>query len=152
MYLTCVAVCCSVLQCAAVCCSVLQCVAVCCSVLQCVAVYTMGRRSWKILQRQVWSGVQKANNVVECQKVGFILRVSQCCSVLVRTHCNTAGLHDSFDNNTLVAAGLHHSFECCSVLVRRRSRVSLQRQVHYYVRKSDVFHVCRSVLQCVAVC
>jgi len=36
--LTCVAVCCSVLQCVAVCCSVLRCVAVCCSVLMCVAV------------------------------------------------------------------------------------------------------------------
>ena len=36
--MTCVAVCCSVLQCVAVCCSVLQCVAVCCSVLQCVVV------------------------------------------------------------------------------------------------------------------
>ena len=37
-WLSCVAVCCSVLQCVAVCCSVLQCVAECCSVLQCVAV------------------------------------------------------------------------------------------------------------------
>ena len=38
MPLSCVAVCCSVLQCVAVCCSVLQCVAVCCNVLQCVGV------------------------------------------------------------------------------------------------------------------
>jgi len=37
-FLTCVAVCCSVLQCVAVCCNVLQCVAVYCSVLQCVVV------------------------------------------------------------------------------------------------------------------
>jgi len=49
--ITCVAVCCSVLQCVAVCCSVLQCIAVCgvsskkspsyhegCNVLECVAV------------------------------------------------------------------------------------------------------------------
>jgi len=36
--ITCLAVCCSMLQCVAVCCSVLQCVAVCCSVLQYVAV------------------------------------------------------------------------------------------------------------------
>jgi len=38
--ITCVAVCCSVMQCVG--CSVLQCVAVCCSVLQCVAVCCRG--------------------------------------------------------------------------------------------------------------
>ena len=35
LHVSCVAVCCNVLQCVAVCCSVLQCLAVSCSVLQC---------------------------------------------------------------------------------------------------------------------
>jgi len=44
--LQCVAGCCSALQCVAVCCSVLQCVVVCCSALQCVAVCcSFGRKS-----------------------------------------------------------------------------------------------------------
>ena len=42
--ITCVAVCCSVLQCVAVCCSVLQCVAVCYSVLQCVYIILKSQR------------------------------------------------------------------------------------------------------------
>jgi len=76
--LTCVAVCCSVLEYVAVCCHVLQYVAVCCSVLPCVAVHC------SVLQYVAVCGSMLQCGAVCCSvlQLSAKFRLDLCCSVL----------------------------------------------------------------------
>jgi len=106
--MSCVAVCCSVLQCVAVCCSVLQCVAVycdvfqCCSVLQCVAEWARecislcGQTEWVHLY--VW----QIHPRVWCDSFIDISGMQE-----IEIHCNTLQPATWTHRNTLQHSATH---------------------------------------------
>jgi len=124
--------------CVAVCCSVLQCVAVCCSVFQCVAQFAAVASRWQ--QWRVCSEALKCPrtccdmccSVLQCFAVCFIVLhcVAVCCAVCRSRFAlgnNGVSAHSQVRKCPRTCCDM-----CCSVL--------------------QYFAVCCSVLQCVAVC
>jgi len=154
-----VAVCCSVCQCVTVCCRVCKCITVWCSVLQCAAVYC-----------SVWQWVVSKHNICEktrtprqrsvcickyAEVCGCVwLCVVVCCSVLSVWH-----------GVAVYRSVLQRVAACCSILqcvawvvskhnarAHNKTRVMLSMRCNTRVMLSMHFNICRSVLQCVAVC
>jgi len=149
---TCVAVCCSVVQCGAVCCSVLQCVAMCCRALQSVVVRVVCCVCCSVLQcAAVCCSVLRCVAVCVAECLPF-WSVFPCCSVLqcVAVCCSVLQCV-AVCCSVLQCCRRSTFLKCVSMLQCVAVYCSLMQKVFLFEARFHVV-VCQIVLQRLAVC